>query len=122
MSSPASLRRIFDQLVGQIERVVDAAVHAHRADRAVHVGGIAGEDRAAGAELLRDALVHRIEIAADDLEVMAGRNEALQPRLQGFGTLQGLGILVLRGREMHAPAIRRALQWNRFDHSSGSEM
>ena len=39
-----------DQLVGQIERVVDAAVHAHAADRAVHMGGIAGENRAARAE------------------------------------------------------------------------
>src|SRR5262249_15932173 len=37
----------FDQLVGEIEGVVDAAVHPHGADRAVHMGGIAGQDRAA---------------------------------------------------------------------------
>src|SRR5215471_7440577 len=43
----------FDQLFGQIEGVVDAAVHPHGADRAVHVGGVAGQDRAADTELLR---------------------------------------------------------------------
>src|ERR1700722_488274 len=40
------------ELVGEVKGVMHATVHAHRADRAVHMGGIAGEDRAAGAETL----------------------------------------------------------------------
>ena len=67
-----------DQLVGEVERVVHAAVHAHGADRRVHMRGVAGEDRAARAELGRDPLVHRVDIAADNLVVLADRQEALQ--------------------------------------------
>ena len=56
-------------------------VHPHGADRAVHVGGIAGQDRAPDAEFIGDPLVHDVEIAADDIERLAGRQKALQPRL-----------------------------------------
>ncbi len=58
-------------------------------------------------KLLRDALVHGVEIAADDIEVPAGRQEALQPGLQRLGTRQRLLVFVLVGREMHAPAVGR---------------
>ena len=53
-----------DQLVGQVERVVDAGVHAHGADRRVHVRGIAGEDRAPERNFVRDPLVHGVDVAA----------------------------------------------------------
>src|SRR5262245_59961879 len=66
-----------DQLVRQVEGVVNAAVHAHGADRAVLVRGVAGEDRAATAEFRRHALVHDVEVAADDVEVLARRQEPL---------------------------------------------
>src|SRR5262245_16684950 len=66
-----------DQLLRQVEGVVNAAVHAHGADRAVHVRGVAGEDRTATAEFRRHALVHDVEVAADDVEVLARRQEPL---------------------------------------------
>ena len=66
-----------DELVGEIDRVVNARVHAHGADRAVHMGGIARQDGAADAEFLRHPLVHDVKIAADDVERLAGRQETL---------------------------------------------
>ena len=56
------------EFLRQVERIVDAAVHAHGPDRAVHMGAIAGEDRATDAEFLRHALVDRVEVAGDDVE------------------------------------------------------
>src|SRR5215831_20270469 len=38
------------ELLRQVERVMNAAVHAHGADRAVHMRTIAGEDRASRPE------------------------------------------------------------------------
>src|SRR5262252_9612861 len=58
------------ELLRQIERVMNAAVHAHGADRAVHVRAIAGEDRASDAEFLRHPLVHDVKVAADDVELL----------------------------------------------------
>ena len=112
-----------DQLVGEIEGVVHAAVHPHAADRAVHVGGIAGEDRAADAELLRHALMHGVEIAADRYRNRCPmRQEALQPRLQRLRPRQRrprrLGSVGKCTRQRSGGPF----QWNRFDHSSGSEM
>src|SRR5579862_842492 len=70
-----------DQFISEIDGVVNAAVHTHGADRAVHVGGIAHQDSAANTEFISDALMHDIKIAGDDFERLAGRQEALQPRL-----------------------------------------
>ena len=97
------------QLVGEVEGVVHAAVQPHAADRAVDVGGVAGEHRAAGAEFFRHALMHRVEVAAADLEIVVDAEEALEPRLQRLRPLQLVLVVVDRGREMNAPAVRRAL-------------
>ena len=69
----------------------------------------AGEDRASDAELRRDPLVHGVDVAADDVEVLAGRQEALQLGLQELRPAQFLFGLVLPGREMYAPAVGRPL-------------
>jgi hypothetical protein len=61
------LAQDLDQLVGEVDGVVNAAVHAHGADRAVHMRGVASEDCAANAELGGDTLVHCIEIATHDV-------------------------------------------------------
>src|SRR5215510_13352993 len=98
-----------DQLVGEIDGVMNAAVHAHRADRAVHMRGIAGKDGATNAELAGDTLVHGIEIAADDIVVASPRQESLQPRLQRLWPLQRFGIVLWRRWKVHAPAVGRAL-------------
>ena len=97
------------QLVGEIEGVVHAAVQPHAADRAVDVGGVAREQDAARAELLRDALMHRVEVAAANLEIVVDAEEPLEPRLQRLRALQLVLVVVDRGREVDAPAVRRAL-------------
>ena len=53
--------------------------------------------------------MHDVEVAADDVEVLARGQEPLQPRLQRVRPRKR-GLVVLgRGRKMHPPAIRRAL-------------
>src|SRR6266852_5553993 len=98
-----------DEFVGKIESVVDAAVHSHGPDRAIHMGGVAREDCPADPKLLRHPLMHGVEIAGHDIEVAAGRQEALQARLQRFRTADRLPILRRIHRKMHPPAIGRSL-------------
>ena len=71
--------------------------------------GVAGEDRASGAEFIRDTLMHDVEVAADDVERLAGRQEALHLRLQDLGPHQRVFVRLRIGREMHAPAVGRPL-------------
>ena len=97
------------ELVGEVERIVHAAVHPHGADRRVHVRGIARQDRAPDAEFLGHALVHDVEIAAANIVVGVLRQERLEPRLQRVRPLQRVWIVVGAGREVHAPAVRRTL-------------
>ena len=95
-----------DELAAEVDGVMDAAVHAHRADRAVDVGGIAGEDRAPGAERGRHALMHRVENAVDDLVRLGAGQEPLQLILDMGVAQHDRRIVVDIGREMHAPALR----------------
>src|SRR5499433_3841391 len=48
------------ELLRQVERVMNAAVHPHGADRAVHVRAIAGQHRAPDSEFLRHPRVHDV--------------------------------------------------------------
>src|SRR5690349_671492 len=77
-----------DELVGEVEGIVHAAVQAHAADRAVDVGGVAREHDAAAAEFLRHPLVHGVEIAAANLEITVDAEKALEARLQGIRLFQ----------------------------------
>src|SRR5712671_4782724 len=56
------------EFLGEIERVMNAAVQPHAPDRAVHMRGITREDGAAFAELRRHALMHGVEVRANDVE------------------------------------------------------
>src|SRR5262245_66337888 len=56
------------ELLGQVERIMNAAVHAHGADRAVHMRAIAGEDRAPDAEFFSHPHVQAVEVASDDVQ------------------------------------------------------
>src|SRR5262249_50201060 len=49
------------EALGQVDGIMDAAVHSHAAERIVDVRGIADEKRAALAKARGDALMHAIE-------------------------------------------------------------
>ena len=53
--------------------------------------------------------MHRVEVAAYDLEGPAGGEKSLQAFLHRLGRHQRVGILVRLGRKMNAPALRRTL-------------
>ena len=111
------------QLVGEIEGVVHAAVQSHAADRAVDVGGVAGEQHAADAELLRDALMHGVEIAAADVEVAV---DAEEPLAAAPAVPRGASARSRRRRSSVGKWMRQRsggpFQWNRLEYSTGSEM
>jgi len=73
------------------------------------MGGIAREDCPADPNFLRTPLMHGVEIAGHDIEVAAGRQEALQARLQRLRTADRLLVLRRIDWKMHPPAIRRPL-------------
>ena len=52
-----------DQFRGQTEGVMDAAIHAHAAFRAVEVGGVAGNKQTAQPVYIGDALVDLVHPA-----------------------------------------------------------
>src|SRR5690349_14819621 len=60
---------------------MDAAVHAHAAERIVEVRRIAGEENAAAAVAFGHPLVHRVERAMRDLVAPGLGMHALQPTL-----------------------------------------
>ena len=61
---------------------MDAAVHAHAAERIVDVRGIAGEERAADAKAFRDALMHLVERDVGDVVVGDARHDGRHQRLR----------------------------------------
>src|SRR5512144_70360 len=91
------------ELLGDVEAVLEAAVHAHPTDRIVDMGGIAGEDDTALPEASRDALVHIVHVAVYDL-VRTSRRQAfgkpgLNPRITHDFLVGFLGLC----REHAAP-------------------
>src|SRR6516162_2676334 len=97
------------ELVGEIDRVVDAAVHAHAADRVVDVGAVAGEQRAALVEGRGDALVDGVERVIGNVVVAALVVDALEAALDAGHAQRSLVALVLRHRKHAAPDTGRAL-------------
>src|SRR5207248_1343229 len=79
------------------------------ADWAVHMRRVARDDGAPVTEFLRHALMHRVEVAAYDLEGAAGGEKALQALLHRLGRHQRVRVLVRLGRKMNAPALRGTL-------------
>src|SRR6266545_3698732 len=107
MGMDSGIHDAFNQLVGGIEGIVDAVVHAQGADRTIHVRAIARQDNASDPERLRHPLVHGVEVRGDDVEVASGGKEALEARLQRVRARDGIRVVAGRGGEMHAPAVRR---------------
>ena len=82
---------------------MDAAVHAHAADRIVDVGAVAGEQHAAFVEGRGDALVHGIERVIGNFVFAALFMDALQAALDaGHAQRRLVGLL------LPAPETRRA--------------
>ena len=88
---------------GEIDRVVDAAVHAHAAERIVDVGGVADQERAAELEGLRHPLMHLVERGVRDLVVGDARHHARHQRLRELLRLHALVACVLVHQEHRAP-------------------
>ena len=91
------------ELLGQVERIVNAAVEAHSAQRIVHVRGIAGDQDPAADIGRGDALVHAIGRAVRDLVGHVARDRTLK---QPLGTRRRRDVLVVeRGidRKQRAP-------------------
>ncbi len=110
------------QLFGKIERVVDAAVEPHTADRAIHVRRIANENCAPGTKPFRHPLVHSVQIPAANIEIAIGRQKALKTALQRFRPRQCVLILVGVRRKMDRQRSGGPFQWNKLEYSTGSEM
>ena len=107
------LRRAFEndlrQLFRQIGRILDAAVEAHAADRIVDVGGVAGQQHAAFAERLSDALVRHVKIAMHDVVGARRREKRLNARLHA-GVAHDVGFRLLgAGGEHRAPQAGRTV-------------
>src|ERR1700730_13268443 len=72
------------QVGGEIDRIMNAAVHPHRTDRAVEMRGIASENDAALAKRGSDALMHHVGIIENDVVGLRSRVKALELALAGF--------------------------------------
>ena len=89
--------------LGEIDRVVDAAVHPHAAERIVDVGGVAGEKRAADPERLRHPLVHAVERHVHDVVVAHGRLHGRERLLGECAARRRLVGHLGRDRKHHPP-------------------
>ena len=81
---------------------MDAAVHAHAAERIVDVRGVARQERAAVLERLRDPLVHLVERDVGDLVMRDARHHRGHQRLRKFGAQRLFVAFIGRDRKHHA--------------------
>ena len=72
------------ELVAKIDGIMDAAVEAEAAERIVQMGGVAGEQHAAGTESGCHALMHPVSALVANLIGAGLRHESLQRRLDAF--------------------------------------
>ena len=97
-----------DQLVRQVERVMQAAVHAHAAQGIVDMGCVPGQRHAVPEIGFRYALVHPVQGAVPDPVIFISPVETLQAFLY-MRIAEQFVIAVLRcGREQYAPYLVRA--------------
>src|ERR1700719_4364594 len=91
---------------------MDAAVHAHAADRVVDVGAVAGKQHAAFVEGRGDALVHGVERVIGNFVFSALLMDALQAALDAGHAQRRLVGLLFRHRENAAPDAGRAFAFD----------
>ena len=107
----------FFQLFGKVQPVMDAAVHAHPAQRVIDVGGVAGERHAAFGEGRRDPLVHAVQVP---VQQVIGRIVGVafgEPRLNPLIAQHFFVRCVAEGREKCAPDAF-ALVARHLDHGA----
>src|SRR3954468_17680574 len=98
------------ELVGQAEGVVDAAIHAHAARRAVEARGIAGKQYPPDAIAVDHPLVDAIRSCLQHLIALRARHDALHLALDGVGFERGFHRLVVVWIERDAPFAGQAQQ------------
>ena len=108
----------------QLDRIVDAEVQAQPAERIVDVRGVAGEEHAALAEARRDALMHVVEIAVDDVVGAVLGQESLQARSVASGFISSSSVCSGRVDDStrHSGPRSSPLTLNSENQASGSEM
>ena len=111
------------KLIGKIDRVVDAAVHAHAADRIVDVRAVTGKQHAALVEGRGDTLVNRIKRVIRNVEIAALVVNACNRRwiasmrsASSSVSPDGTGMM-----PRQYPGGPLPFTLNRLSHSSGSE-
>src|SRR6516162_230231 len=88
-----------DQARRQVDRVVDAAVHAHPAERIVDMRGVAGEKSASALKRFRHPLVHFIEGGMRDLVIGNAGDYRAHERLRKLPAQRQLVAFVRRDRK-----------------------
>src|SRR5262245_62942436 len=96
----------FDQTRGQIDRVVDAAVHAHAAEWIVDMRGVAGEERASTLERLRHTLMHLVKRDVGNLVIRNAGHHRGHKRLRKVGAYRELVAFVRRGWQQQPAGAR----------------
>ena len=95
------------EFFGKIDGVVNAAVHAHTADRIVDMGAIADEQHATLVEGLRYTLMHVVERIIGNFIIPALFLDTLEAALEARHAQRFLVGLRLRHREDAAPDTGR---------------
>src|SRR5579883_2166638 len=98
-----------DQIFGEVDGIVDPAVHAHGADRAVKMRAVARQQDAALAEGRSDALGYGVAIIERDIVAVRTRIEALQLALRSFERAVAVKRLVRAHRRDEAVDAGRPL-------------
>src|SRR6516165_6658391 len=96
-----------DEARGQVDRVMNATVHAHAAQRVVDMRGVAGEERASALERLRHSLVHFVKRDVSDIVIGDAGHHRGHERLREVAAYRELVAFVRRDWKHHA-----AEAWN----------
>ena len=107
---PSSSLPGLDQARGQVDRVVDAAVHAHAAEGVVDMRGISDQERTSELECRRHPLMHLVKSDMGDLVARDARHQRGHERLGEFRACRQLVAFISRHREHHAAEPRNLQQ------------
>ena len=96
-----------NQLVGQVERIMNSAIHAHAAAGAVEMGRVSRQQDTARPIGFRYALMDAIGALMQNIVLRRRREDALQLRLHRVGQQRILGALSRLGVEAASPQLRQ---------------